>query len=121
MSEFFKNTFGKDSGERNLQYDNTAFLFFIMSVSVTLAVTLFFLILRHIKTGGKSRREYNLVEKDALFEEKRKALKNKLPSVYASFSFIIKFILFIVFVAVAIVAFDKAEGQNTTLKGFDPY
>lgn len=36
----FKNTFGKEETEKNLQYDNTAFLHFGVSLSVALILVL---------------------------------------------------------------------------------
>lgn len=56
MSGFFKSTFGKDDNEKNLQYDNTAFLFFIMSIIVTVAIVLFVSIVKQIRKGTKYQR-----------------------------------------------------------------
>ena len=48
-------------------------------------------------------------------------MKDKLPSLYTSPKFIINLLLLIVSIAVASIVYQKAEGANTELKGFDPY
>ena len=121
MSDFFKNTFGKDDSEHNLQYDNTAFLFFVISLSVTVSFVLIYFIVRQIVQGGKSSKEYRLVRNNPLFKEKLEGLKGRLPLVYTSASFVLKILLLISLVVITQLCFDKTQTSSTVLKGFDPY
>lgn len=68
MSEFFKNTFGKDDSDHNLQYDNTAFLFFLISISLSISILLIYFIIKQVSQGAKSSKEYNLVKNNPLFK-----------------------------------------------------
>lgn len=121
MSEFFKNTFGKDDSEHNLQYDNTAFLYFLISMSATISVMLIYLIIKQLTKGGKSRKEYDLVKNNPLFKEKAKIINKLLPSVYSSGSFILKVLVLGLLIGISIMAYQTAKTSDTVLKGFDPY
>ena len=121
MSDFFKNTFGKDDSERTLQYDNTAFLYFAISFLVTFSVVLVVSIVRQIARGDKSKKEYDLVKKDPIFKEVLKGVKPRLTSVYTSKSLLLKVGLLVLFVTASVGFYRKAQSSTNTLKGFDPY
>lgn len=116
----FKNTFGKEETEKNLQYDNTAFLHFSVSLSVALIAVLLgtliynFLVDRRSKMLRQAKR-YNILPKQVQLES---SLQSKR---LLSRSVICRLLLIGALVVVAMFAKQSISEQGSHLKGFDPY
>lgn len=90
-------------------------------MSAVTSIIIFYLLIKQIIKGGKSRREYQLVKNNPIFQDKIKALANKIPSVYTSWQFIFKVLVLTLLIGVSVLAYQTSKTSDTILKGFDPY
>lgn len=116
----FKNTFGKEETEKNLQYDNTAFLHFSVSLSVALVVLLVFTTLYKLWNDRQSKRVKQARRSGILPRQVQIEAGLRTKRLLSS-SVITKLIVVAVLIVVVMLASKTIGEEGSHLKGFDPY
>jgi preprotein translocase subunit Sec63 len=116
----FQNTFGKEESDKNLSYDNTAFLHFSISLSVALIALLICMLVYRFISDKQSKR-LRQVKSSPLFSKQVKIEKKLEWRRQLSGDIINKVLLIVALSIVAWLATQAVREQGTNLKGFDPY
>jgi preprotein translocase subunit Sec63 len=116
----FKNTFGKEETDKNLTYDNTAFLHFSISISVALIALLVCMLVHHFMSDKHSKRLRQAKSLPMFSKQVQIEKKLELRRILEGGA-INKILLIVALVIVTCLGFQYVREQGTTLKGFDPY
>ena len=115
MSSFF----GKDESEKNLQYDDIAFVHFLLSACGAVAICLTISIL--IDIFSIKRKPYGKLKKSGIFNKQLTNAQKKHGSYFMSSSFCVKFFILIGVIAVVSGCSYIVNTQDGKMIGFDPY
>lgn len=116
----FKSTFGKEETDKNLQYDNTAFIHFAISLMVASIFLLVFLVLRKFVKDRQSKL-LRQVKNNPIFSRQVEVEKKLAAKRARSSDVLIKLGLIVGLLLTTYFAIHYVQEEGTKLQGFDPY